>query len=142
MERVIELLERKNHYLEKFFLISEAELLNFKSDDFDNLESFYACRDKILNIIKHIDDEVEKTNQQFSSHYTITPEQRLQMERVLSRKEEIVNDILALDVEILACIDKTKSTIIRELRGVKKGRQVIEKYHSGQKQRPQMSEEV
>ena len=41
MDRVIDLLQQKNHYLEKFLLMSEAELLNFENKDFGNLESFY-----------------------------------------------------------------------------------------------------
>lgn len=54
MLRIIDLLNQKNHFLEKFYTLNENEILNFASGIFDNLESFYQSREKILELIKYI----------------------------------------------------------------------------------------
>ena len=61
MTRVLTLLNQKNHSLEKFYALNEKELANFLSGNFDNIETFYETREKILDVIKYIDDEIEKT---------------------------------------------------------------------------------
>ena len=142
MERIVELLEKKNDYLEKFFVISDAELLNFKAGDFDNLESFYDCREKILNIIKHIEKEVEKISHQFSPSEKMPPEMLAQMKVEMSSKDVWVSKILDLDLEIMSCIEAEKSSMIRELSSVKAGKKVLEGYHSGAKPAYQLDEKI
>ena len=52
MLRIINLLNQKNHFLEKFYSINETELLNFSKGNFDNLEDFYQSRERILSIVR------------------------------------------------------------------------------------------
>ena len=142
MERIIELLERKNQYLEKFYVISEAELLNFQSGDFMNLESFYECRDKILNIIRHIDEELDKVNQQFSDQSQVSGGQKVRARRELSLKEGWVNRILELDLQIISCIEAAKSSIIKELQTVRKGRKAVSGYKAESGPSYRLNEEI
>lgn len=142
MERIIELLERKNQYLEKFYLISEAEFLNFESGDFRNLESFYDCRDKILNIVHHIENELEKLNQQFSDTPKVDSRMTDAAKRALDKKDALVNQILELDLRIISCIENAKSSIIKELRGVRKGRKAMKGYASPTSPTHRFNEEV
>ena len=142
MDRVIDLLQQKNHYLEKFLLMSEAELLNFENKDFGNLESFYTCRDKILNIVNHLDKEFEKTSAQYNDVTTLAADKRSKIERAISRKSEIVSQILELDLKLISCIEAEKSAIIRELRGVNAGRKVLDGYKASRPSEHNLNEEV
>ena len=62
MKTITELLKDKNHHLEKFHRLNEAELENFTAGEFKNLESFYATREGLLEVIKKIDDMIEHSN--------------------------------------------------------------------------------
>lgn len=142
MERVIDLLEKKNHYLKKFLLISEAELTNFQKGDFDNLEAFYDCREQILNIIGDIEDKFDVTFQQYSDVGQLSPMVKAQLTSFQKNKKEIVDQIMIRDLEIISCIESAKSEIIKELRLVKKGKKVIGSYRSEQEPTYQLNEEI
>ena len=60
MLRIITLLNQKNHYLEKFYSLNETEIIHFSAGYFDNLDSFYQTREKILEMIKYLDGEIDK----------------------------------------------------------------------------------
>lgn len=60
MTRIITLLNEKNHYLEKFYSLNERELKNFLDGHYDGLEPFYDSREKILEIIKYIDAQIDQ----------------------------------------------------------------------------------
>lgn len=130
MERTLDLLERKNQYLEKFLLIGEAELLNFEVGDFKNLESFYECREKILNIIRRIEKQIEKSSSEFSDQRNIDQRHAARARGQLELKDQIVNEILDLDLRLISCIEAAKSSIIKELRMVKKGKKALSGYKS------------
>ena len=59
MLRIIDLINHKNHFLEKFYSLNETELLNFIKGNFDNLEKFYETREKILENIRYIDNQID-----------------------------------------------------------------------------------
>jgi hypothetical protein len=140
MIRIITLLNQKNHYLEKFYSLNEGEILNFAKGNFDNLESFYQMRDKILEIIKYIDSELEVGQNRMEGVMTV--DIRRKVKEALAIKDEYVNRILAQDLEILACIETEKSNIIRELQSIKQTKSAVGKYKSGQKSPNRLDEEV
>ena len=117
MRRLVNLLNQKNHYLEKFYSLNETELLNFTRGDFNNLDYFYRTRENILDTVKYIDSEIDEVQK---SQLEISLEEKREVHANLSIKEEYVNRILAQDLEILSCIEKAKSSIIRELQEIKK----------------------
>jgi hypothetical protein len=121
-------MERKNHYLEKFLLISEAELLNFEVGDFQNLESFYDCREKILNIVRHVEKQLEKLSHQFGETAVVDGAMRARAKAELDLKDELVNRILEMDLRLISCIEAAKSKIIQELQSIKKGKKVVAGY--------------
>jgi flagellar protein FliS len=130
MDRIISLLEQKNHYLEKFYSTNEAALEQFQVGIFDSLESFYQTREKILEIIRYIDSEIGSENTELMS-----PTDRALAAENMKIKDQYVEKILTQDLEILACIDSAKSSIIRELQDVKKARKAVSGYKS-HKQNP------
>lgn len=138
--RIITLLNQKNHYLEKFYSLNETELLNFVTGNFNSMESFYQMRDKILDMIKYLDKEVELAQLQMDS--PVTPEVKAQVKEALAIKDEYVNRILSQDLDILTCIESAKSNIIRELQDIKKAKSAMGRYKSGRGTTRRLDEEA
>lgn len=132
MERIITLLREKNHYLEKFYEVNEQELLRFDAGNFEHVEVFHGTRDKILDLIRVIDDLLSEENERHSrTTVACTLEQKFEIEMILKRKDEWVTKILAQDLSVISWIEREKSNIIRELQSVRKGRKAMQGYHSG-----------
>lgn len=131
MNSIVELLEEKNLCLEKFYKLNEEELKNFEADAFDNLESFYASREGLLQIIKKIDEIIEKSNgSEIRTEKTVEADRRAIIAE-LSYKNDLVNKILEQDLRILSVIEVAKSKIIRELRQVQSAHKVLGRYKPG-----------
>ena len=130
MLRIIDLLEEKNHYLEKFYSLNETELANFSSGNFDKLEYFYNTRERILEIVKYIDGQLGNAQSDIQTMTTASPEERLTIRRAMSVKDEYVARIIDQDLEVLACIEAAKSNIIRELQDVRRVRKAVGGYKS------------
>ena len=132
MLRIITLLEQKNHYLEKFYTLNENELLHFANGKYGHLDEFYQHREAILNTIRYIDTELEKVHHEADS---VSADQKRRIAENLAIKEEYVNRILAQDLEILACIENEKSSIIRELQEIRRTKKAVGSYKSRTPQR-------
>ena len=60
--RVVDLLNQKNHYLEKFYALNESEISVMAQGEFENLNSFYQTREQILEVIQYIDRQLFEEN--------------------------------------------------------------------------------
>ncbi len=127
MVRIINLINHKNHFLEKFYSLNENEILNFARSDFSGLEAFYQTREKILETIRYIDEQIDELQKQ---EVNVTDAQKREVATALAIKEEYVSRILAQDLEILSCIESAKSSIIRELQEIRKARKAVGSYKS------------
>jgi hypothetical protein len=127
MTRVITLLNEKNHYLEKFYSLNEAELKNFLQSNFDGLEVFYNSREKILEIIKYIDSQIESERMK-DNNQAVAEKYKMEIKQALSAKDQYVERILEQDLQILSCIEAAKNEIIKELKSVKHGRKAMKGY--------------
>jgi hypothetical protein len=130
MLRIINLLQEKNHYLEKFYSLNENEIINFSQGNFDGLEVFYNTREKILEILKYIDGQLDQVQNSFEELSTIGTEDRRQIKEALAIKDEYVSRIIDQDLEVLTCIEAAKSNIIRELQDVRRVRKAVGGYKS------------
>ena len=128
MTRIIALLNEKNHYLEKFYSLNETELANFAQAQFDNLDSFYQTRERILDVIKYVDAQIERINDDTQALTTITDEERSQVREALAIKDQYVAKIIEQDIQVLACIEMAKNSIIRELQDLRRNRKAIGGY--------------
>lgn len=133
MQRIIELLNQKNHYLEKFYSANESEILNFAIGNFEGLENFYQTREKILEMIKYLDGQLKQAQSNIQDEHSL--ESRMEIREALAIKEEYVGRILSQDLEILACIESAKSNIIRELQDLKKTKRAVSGYKSKRQDR-------
>ncbi len=127
MLRIIDLLNHKNHYLEKFYSLNETEILNFSKSDFSHLEAFYQDREKILETIRYIDEQIDSEQTRI---FEVNVAHKRSIAEALAIKEEYVSRILAQDLEILSCIESAKSSIIRELQDIRKARKAVGSYKS------------
>lgn len=141
MMRIITLLNEKNHYLEKFYALNEVELVNFVQGQFDNIEHFYQTRERILDVLKYVDAQIEKAHDALGEGETITIEQRQQMTESLKIKDEYVARIIEQDIQVLACIELAKNSIIKELQEVRRSRKAVGGYKSNTFQN-KLNEEV
>jgi predicted metal-dependent hydrolase len=128
MLRITDLLNKKNHFLEKFYSINEAELVNFSKGNFDNLEGFYRNRENILSLIRYLDEQIELLKN--DPTIVMNDPGRKEVSQAFAVKEEYVNRILAQDLEILSCIEHAKSNIIRELQEIRRTKRVVGSYKS------------
>lgn len=130
MLRIINLLQEKNHYLEKFYSLNETEIVNFSLGNFEGLENFYNTRERILEILKYIDGQLESVNAELEDLNQFSSEQRRQVKESMAAKDEYVSRIIEQDLEVLACIEAAKSNIIRELQDVRRARKAVSGYKS------------
>lgn len=130
MQRIISLLQEKNHYLEKFYSLNETEILNFSMGNFENLENFYNTRERILEIIRYLDGQLEQENADTHDFSSVTAEERREATSAMRTKDEYVSRIIEQDLEVLACIEAAKSNIIRELQDVRRVRKAVGGYKS------------
>lgn len=129
MQRIITLLNQKNHYLEKFYSLNETEIINFAAGRFEGLEAFYQGRERILEMIKYLDAEINSAQIQVQPASAL--EDKREAREALAIKDEYVSRILSQDLEILSCIESAKSDIIRELQDIRKTKKAVGSYKSG-----------
>lgn len=131
MNRIITLLNEKNHYLEKFYSLNETELANFAQGQFDNLERFYQTREHILGVLKYVDAQVVKAQDENEVLGTqVNSEARREIKEALAIKDEYVARIIEQDIQVLACIEMAKNSIIKELQEVRRNRKAVGGYKS------------
>lgn len=133
MQAVMTLLKDKNEHLAKFLQLNETELINFMHGNFDNLEMFYQSRETILDLIRCIDGLVEVALKDApTSGSEIADNDKRDFLKTLGRKNDLVTQILAQDLQILSVIERAKSDIIKDLRQVQAARKAVGAYKSGE----------
>lgn len=125
--RLIQLLQQKNHFLHQFYSLNDQEGRNFSIGDFQNLDHFYNAREKILELIAQIDSDLSSITDLPS---LVADSEREQVRELLKEKDDIVNRILAQDLQILSWIEREKSSIIRELQDIKRVKGALRTYRS------------
>lgn len=129
MIRLVQLLNEKNHFLEKFYSLNEAQIARLEAGLFDQIENFYNQREDLLKIIKYIDAEVLKAHglhKEMSGVFA--DDEKAGIRSALRAKEAFVSRILEQDLLVLGLIDDAKSQIIRELKDISKHRQALNGY--------------
>ena len=129
MIRLIQFLNEKNHFLEKFYTLNEAQITRLNAGLFDEIEKFYNQREDLLKIIKYVDSEIQKSHslhKDMSGQFTDA--QKAEIRDSLRIKEAYVKRILEQDLNILGMIDDAKSQIIKELQGISQSKKALAGY--------------
>lgn len=131
MIRLIQFLNEKNHFLEKFYALNEKQISLLESGQIDEIEKFYNQREDLLKILKYIDAEIynaHTTHKEMKQAYA--EEEKTEIRSSLRTKEIYVRKIVDQDLIILSLIDEAKSRIIKELQEVQKARKAMAGYKS------------
>ncbi len=129
--RLIQFLNEKNHFLEKFCSLNEKQISLLESGQFDEIEKFYNQREDLLKILKYIDAEIYKAHMSQKDEATgFSENQKQEIREALRTKEIYVKKILDQDLIVLSLIDDAKNRIIRELQDVQKARKALAGYKS------------
>ena len=129
--RLVQLLNEKNHFLEKFCSLNENQINKLQQGMFDDIERFYNQREDLLKILKYVDSEINKSHMTYKdASGAFDAVQKKEIKECLHIKEMYVKKILDQDLEVLGLIDEAKSQIIRELQDIKKASRALSGYKS------------
>ena len=138
MEEILNLLKERNSFLRQFYSINRTEMYRFDEGDFSRIEFFYKSRDNILDMISHLETELDGRLGILEATDDVSKDLKNQIRTELDFKDEVITQILGQDLEILSKIDGAKNRIIKELQDVAKVKIGLNGYHSdapGKKQR-------
>lgn len=131
MIRLIQFLNEKNHFLEKFYSLNERQIARLEGGMFDDIEKFYNQREDLLKILKYVDAEIHSAHMAHKDEDgAFANEEKAQIRDALRVKETYVNKILDQDLIVLSLIDEAKSQIIKELQDIKKAKKALSGYKS------------
>ena len=116
MEEVLQYLQMKNHYYEKFYNVTVKFLESANKNEWEDLEFFVDNRERILNIIRSFDFQVSKAFEQKQLSDSKADQYRPQVKELLERRAEWAAKIVALDLELISKIDEMKSETIKDLK--------------------------
>lgn len=129
--KTVQLLNEKNHFLEKFYSLNEKQLVQLSASKFENVEYFYNQREDILKIIKYIDAELARAHDnEVAMNLAISGQDQLAVKECLRVKDIYVNRIVEQDIQIISLIEKLKNNIITELKTVRGARRAMTGYKS------------
>lgn len=127
--KTIQLLNEKNHFLEKFYSLNEKQLIQLSASQFENIEYFYNQREDILKIIKYIDSEIVRAhNDELAMNIIASAQDHEAVKECLRIKDIFVNRIIEQDIQIISLIERLKSNIIKELKTVRHARKAMAGY--------------
>lgn len=131
MIRTVQLLNEKNHFLEKFMSLNEKQIARLEKGHFDQVEIFYNQREDLIKIIKYIDSEINKAQiAQTKKETSLVEADRQLIKECLKTKDSYTSCILDQDMQVLSLIDQAKSQIIKELQEVRLGKRAMAGYKS------------
>ena len=127
MKKVLELLNEKNFYLERFLEESKKERGRFKARRFENLDSLYQKREQILAYIHSIDSRIGEICENNGEELLAQPNKK-DVQELLSKIKTNVRSIMEEDIEIISYIENEKTKIIREISQTREGRRALNGY--------------
>jgi hypothetical protein len=129
--KTVQLLNEKNHFLEKFYSLNEKQLVQLSASKFENVEFFYNQREDILKIIKYIDSELSKAHvNEVAMNLAISEQDQVAVKECLRIKDIYVSRIVEQDIQIISLIERLKNNIITELKTVRGARRAMTGYKS------------
>lgn len=128
MEEVLEYLEMKNHYYEKFYSITEKFLKQAKKDQWEDMTFFVDNRERLLNIIRSLDHKIARVfkDAQISDREMNNYKSRVQ--KLMDKRKELGEKIVALDLQLISRIDQMKSDTIKDLKKSLETNQQLENF--------------
>jgi len=98
MQHMINILKKKNFYLELFKSINSEELNRIQKGDLSNLESFYYDREILLNAMDKIDKQLSQYK--LEQLDDVSENSKRKIISLLKNKKQFIYTILNQDVQI------------------------------------------
>lgn len=131
MIRIIQLLNEKNHFLEKFYSLNEVQILKLEKGEFQGLDQFYQQREELLKILKYIDEQLKKSHaSHLRMHGTYDEVHKEEVTDAIRIKDVYIKKIVEQDLQVLGLIDEIKTQIIQELHDVRRAKKAMIGYGS------------
>src|SRR4051794_19087272 len=115
MDEVLNLLRERNSFLKQFYSINKSEMFRFEEGDFSRIEYFYKSRDNILDMISHLEKNLDDRLGALDDATSVSRDVKHQIRNELDFKDSMITEILNQDLEILSRIDTAKTKIIKDL---------------------------
>lgn len=128
MEQVIQYLEMKNNYYEKFFDISLKFLSEAKNNQWDNLKFFVENRERLLNMIRALDQKIARAFNKSSNSEEELNSYRETLRGLFDRKKSLGEKIINIDLQLISRIDNMKSKTIKQLKSSLETHQQIDTF--------------
>ncbi len=126
---VIRLLRSKNRCLMRFLEASKEFLQSAEQGDFSLLDTFQDSREAALKALELYDGKVSEAALALTAEHK-TRSLILEIEAEMLAKNAIVQDILAIDQKIMACLDGEKARVGQEIVRSRKSGDAIKKFKS------------
>lgn len=116
MEEVLHYLDLKNRYYEKFITLTERFLTEARAEQWDRLPEVADSRERILHILRSFDFKIANLFDDLDlGHFHLEP-YRDRVKSHFTRREELVQKIVALDLELISRLDELKSEALKDIR--------------------------
>ncbi len=116
MEQIINYLDLKNKYLEKFYSVSKKFLESHIDTKWLEIEFFVDNRERILNIIHYFDQKVASLFKAPEVWGKDLSAYRPRVKELFAEREKLAKKIVDLDLALISAIDEMKSETITELK--------------------------
>lgn len=116
MEEVLHYLELKNQYYEKFQSLTSKFLEQTNRNQWDDLSLFVDNRDRILNIIRSYDFKISSLFQKLNPSKETIKKYQEKVNELFEIRNNFVQKIVALDLEIISKMEDLKTETIRDLK--------------------------
>lgn len=128
MEEVIQYLQLKNHYLDKFYSLTQQFIEQTRKNNWANLAHFVDSRERILNIIRFYDHRIAELFQQVDNASEDLNDYQPRVKSLLDGRNDIVKKIVELDLLLISQLEDYKNEIIIDLKQSQQIDQQIEAY--------------
>jgi hypothetical protein len=116
MEEVLHYLDLKNRYYEKFITLTERFLAEARAEQWDRLPEVADSRERILHILRSFDFKIANLFEDLDLGTFDLEAYRDRVHSHFTRREELVQRIVALDLELIGRLDELKTEALKDLR--------------------------
>lgn len=130
MQDVIEYLEMKNHYYEKFYSVTTKLLDAASQNQWKDLNFFVDSRERILSILRSFDVKIEQAMSKYRDNDRTLEAYRLKVKSLFQKRSEWAQRIVNQDLKLISAIDDFKTETIRELKTTLSTQQHLDSFNS------------
>lgn len=128
MEEILQYLEMKNHYYQKFYNVTHKFLDKVSRNEWEQTEFFVESRDRILSIIRSFDVKISRCMAEMKKDSEPTAIEKALLKKISQEKKMIGEKILEIDLRLITAIDDYKTETIKELQKTVKAQQHIDAF--------------